>query len=219
MSSSKKTKQALISSLISMALCIVTLAAATYAWFADGVVSGSNQIIAGSLDAGLKYAAVNLNGSDNAISWIDVSAGTDIFGGMSFAPGSAYVTYFEVSNSGSLPLKYDLALIKTQETTGTNGEKLSDQLVFTLIELNGKPETAYTKEEAITAAGSTPGFDQGTTKLTKTLESGENAKHYYALVIYMPDNETAYTTTRQSLGLNMKLIATQVTYESDPSTP
>lgn len=51
-----KTKRALITSVLSLAVCVVMLLGSTFAWFTDSVVSAGNIIKSGKLDVELAWA-------------------------------------------------------------------------------------------------------------------------------------------------------------------
>jgi len=53
MNTKRSTKSALISSLLILTLCVSMMVGTTYAWFTDTVTSGSNKIVAGTLDVQL----------------------------------------------------------------------------------------------------------------------------------------------------------------------
>ena len=57
------TKKALTASIMSMALCMVLLIGATFAWFTDSVSSGTNVIKAGNLKISATYQNTAENGT------------------------------------------------------------------------------------------------------------------------------------------------------------
>ena len=59
MTQSKNTKRALLSSILALIVCAAMLVGLTFAWFTDGVSTGSNKIVAGNLDVAL----YNVDGS------------------------------------------------------------------------------------------------------------------------------------------------------------
>ena len=53
MTNTKRTKRALLSSVVALLLCFSMLIGTTYAWFTDSVTSAGNKIVAGTLDVQL----------------------------------------------------------------------------------------------------------------------------------------------------------------------
>ena len=155
MTNTKNTKRALLSSVLALFLCFAMLLGTTYAWFTDSVTSANNVIQSGNLDIELEYAKV----VDGAITEWDTVAGKDnIFDKNAlWEPGRVEVVYLKVSNLGTLALKYQLGVNIVNEIGGKNvaGKdfKLSDHLVFKVVDLATEPNTAYTREEAVAAAG------------------------------------------------------------------
>ena len=80
MTNSKNTKRALLTSVLSMMLCLAMLIGSTFAWFTDSVISGKNRIVAGNLD-------VELNWSTDGKTWERVDENTDMFKDTLWEPG------------------------------------------------------------------------------------------------------------------------------------
>ena len=96
----KQTKRALITSLLSMALCVVLLIGTTFAWFTDAVTSGGNKIVAGDLDVELYHT----NKVDDKE---PVGQTTKLFDDITlWEPGAVVYETFTVENKGDLALKY-----------------------------------------------------------------------------------------------------------------
>ncbi len=214
----KSTKRALLTSVLSMVLCFTMLLGTTFAWFTDSVTSKNNIITAGNLDVELKYAKID---GDKLTDWDTVGGKDDIFDKNAlWEPGRVEVVYLEVANLGSLELKYQLGVNVANETPGINvaGKefKLSDHLVFSVVELADEPTTPYTREDAIAAAGATKGLKDYNGKTT-ALEVG--GTDYVALIVYMPTtvgNEANYRgTTVPTIELGINLFATQASVEED----
>ena len=155
MTNTKQTKRALLTSAMALFLCFAMLLGTTYAWFTDSVKSGNNIITAGNLDIELEYATVK-NGTMS--DWKKVAGSTEIFDPNAlWEPGRVEVVYLKVSNLGKLALKYQLGVNVNGETAGTNVYdrefKLSDYLVFKVVEMNDALTTYDTYADAVTAAG------------------------------------------------------------------
>ena len=216
----RSTKSALLMSVLSLFLCFVMLLGTTFAWFTDSVSSKNNIITAGNLDIELKYAKLGADGK--LTSWEKVQDKSDIFDPNAlWEPGRVEVVYLEVSNLGSLALKYQLGVNVYGEQTGTNvfGDtfKLSDYLVFTTVEMPTELTTYTDREAAMLASGSAMGMKDYESKTTNLEVGGVD---YVALIIYMPEtvgNVANYKTgtTAPSVTFGINLYATQQAYEND----
>ena len=72
MTSKKRTRRALLNSVISLFICFSMLLGTTFAWFTDSVTSANNIIKAGNLD-------VELYWSTNFTDWEKVDETTNVF--------------------------------------------------------------------------------------------------------------------------------------------
>ena len=112
MTNMKSTKRALITSALSVLLCVSMLVGTTFAWFTDSVTSANNVIVAGNLDVELEY----WNGTE----WVDVDGKSDILTNELWEPGVTEVAYLRVANAGSLALQYQLGINIVDEVAGKN---------------------------------------------------------------------------------------------------
>jgi len=221
MTNRKTTRRALVMSLLSLLLCCSMLVGTTFAWFTDSVTSGNNKIVAGNLDVELKYAKI----VDGQITgWADVKDATEIFDPNAlWEPGRVEVAYLQVTNEGTLALKYQLGVNVASEIASTsvlgNNLKLSEHLVFKVVEMPDSL-TTYTDREAVAAAAGTEKGLKDYNGTTKALDpkGGANDEDYVALIVYMPEsvgNEANYRGTRPEITLGVKLLAAQVEAELD----
>lgn len=220
MENTKKTKRALLSSILSVILCMAMLIGTTFAWFTDSVTSGKNKIAAGNLDVELEYR--DQNGE-----WKTVTADTNLFSEDAlWEPGHTEVVYLRVKNAAALALKYQLTVTAANETTFTNalGEtdcRLSDYLVFGQAESDTEITQYATREDAWAAAGNTQGLsDYAKESVLYPAEAADGpSEQYIALVVYMPTavgNEANYRGDAiPSIDLGVNLVATQTSYETD----
>ena len=214
-------RSALITSIISLLLCVTMLAGTTFAWFTDSVQSDMNIIAAGNLDIELEYYYDDTDDGVANGSWRSVSGRSDLFTGSLWEPGHAEVVYLRLRNLGSLALQYNFT-INVTETTGINVYdeelRLSEYIYMGVVD---DAEPVYTtRAAAIDAArNGTHGligagyFDPG------FMLAGQ-ADQYLALVVYMPesiDNHANYKTgtTPPEIQLGLKLYATQYMHERD----
>ncbi len=216
MTDKKKTKRALIASIISLMLCFTMLLGTTYAWFTDSVTSTNNIIKSGNLDVVLEYYDAERK------TWVEVDGDTSVFTEQPWEPGHTEVVYLKVTNAGSLALKYSLGVNVASETKGTNtaGEtfKLSDFIEFGVIESNSQ---SFFDDRADARAAVTDAkvISTGYTKSNTLLADGEKAD-FVTLVVYMP--ETVGNVANHKVGtkapvinLGISLFATQVEAERD----
>ena len=83
---SKKFGKLLITSLVSIVLCVFMLAGTTWAWFTDSVTNAGNKIQAGTLDVSL--LAAKSDGARGYGALTDVSGSAEpIFKGENWEPG------------------------------------------------------------------------------------------------------------------------------------
>ncbi len=213
MNNKKSTKRALLSSVLSLVLCMAMLIGTTFAWFTDSVSSTNNIIKSGNLDVELEYY--------NGDSWEKVTANTNVFEENTlWEPGHTEVVYLKVSNLGTLALKYQLGINIVNEVESINvaGEalRLSDYIEFGAIE---GVSTPYADRAAARAAVTNSAIlSTGYTK-AGSIEAGA-VEQYVALVVYMPEtvgNEANYRTgeVAPQIDLGINLMATQYTSESD----
>lgn len=231
------TRNALISSIVSLLLCVSMLVSTTFAWFTDSVTSANNVIQAGNLDVELEYW--------NGEKWMSVEGESDILTNTLWEPGVTEIAYLRIRNAGSLALKYQLGInIVGTEKIGTNvyGEEflLSNYLDFGMVEgVNGETD-AYTKDaagraEAISDIDIAKKLNEGYAEAHMLYPKnhipadvdGAASEKYFALVIYMPtsvDNNANYKTSddptdpdkyRPEINLGIKVYATQVEHEQD----
>ena len=214
----KKTKSALLSSVVALFLCFAMLLSTTFAWFTDSVTSANNIIKSGNLDIELEY----WNGTE----WVDVAGASDILTNTLWEPGVTEVAYLRVANAGSLALKYQLGINIVSEIAGKNvaGEsfKLSNHIMFDVLSINADAETkvpaVYANREAAVAAATTNAkkISAGYTK-ANSMASGD--EFYLALVVWMPTtvgneaNHNGVNVPVINLGINV--FATQLANEED----
>ena len=105
------TRNALVSSIVSLLLCLSMLIGTTFAWFTDSVTSANNIIKSGNLDVVMQWAegtqAVPAEGSSD---WTDASKGA-IFNYDNWEPGYTQVRHIQIKNNGTLALKYKVSIL------------------------------------------------------------------------------------------------------------
>ena len=214
MTTKYSTKNALVSSIIVLVMCVSMLLGTTFAWFTDSVTSANNIIKSGNLDIVLEYW--------DGDSWEDVAGKSDILTNDLWEPGVTEVAYLRVANAGSLALKYQLGINVLSETAGVNvaGEsfKLSDYIQFGVVDgVNGETGAYADRNAAVDAVADAKKISAGYTKADSLAANTDPV--YLALVVYMPTsvaneaNHNGVNVPKIELGINV--VATQYTYEED----
>ena len=221
----RKTRLALLQSVLALLLCCAMLIGTTFAWFTDSVTSGVNRISAGELDVELEYLDKNGN-------WKDVTETTNVFAEDTlWEPGHTEVVYLRISNQGSLALKYQLGINIVSETPSINVDGqpliLSEHIRFG-VENNRDGKTApwANRDAAIAAVSasakalSTGHFEGGKLYPADNCPADGKTEQYIAMAVYMPEsvgNEANYMTDENApeIMLGIKLVATQQTSELD----
>lgn len=139
MNNKKSTKRTLVSSILSLVLCMAMLIGTTFAWFTDDATSAVNTIQSGSLKIALEY----YDGTE----WVDADGKILDFvkatgaenEAILWEPGCTYqLPKIRVRNDGKLALKYELVI------NGVNGDaKLLEAIDFTA---NGAALKTFTGE-------------------------------------------------------------------------
>ena len=210
-------RNALVTSIISLLLCVSMLVGTTFAWFTDEVVTGRNTIAAGNLDIELLSDGQKVNEStvlfDNKQLW---------------EPGVVVYENLEIANVGTLALKYQLTLESIEEND-LNGHKLSEVVKIALVD---KIADGATRAEVLAAAkasqkvGTLADFS-----LEGSLDAGATTGEASVVVFWEPnDNATdnlynanngQKTSDEKPLFIEfgVKLFATQQMKEEDSFGP
>lgn len=201
----KKTRLALLHSVIALLLCCSMLIGTTFAWFTDEVVSGNNIIRAGNLDIEMYWTDDLTTGT-----WYNAEKDGENtpFDYDLWEPGYTEVRYVKIVNAGSLALKYSLTLAPV----GVVG-KLAEVI-----------DVFYAENVTVNIADRTLGGMKRMGLLKDTIRGGEAAKGellpnnetIVAIAMHM-DEEAGNIYQGESIGdgFTFKLIATQMAKESD----
>ena len=132
----KTTKRALISSIVSLMMCLTMLIGTTFAWFTDTATTAVNRIVSGTLEV----AIVDEDGNDLTapLQW-EKAAGHEAEEVL-WEPGATYnLQKFRIQNKGNLALKYKVAsiptllLFKNGEVVATNIGFIGEEQVMEFI--------------------------------------------------------------------------------------
>ena len=210
----KSTRNALVASIVVLALCFSMLIGTTFAWFTDSASSTNNVIKSGTLKIEFQYY--------DGAKWQDVDGASDIISGDLWEPGYTDVAYLRIKNTGTLALQYALGINIANEKTGVNrdGEsfKLSDYIYFGVENgRDGKANPYATRDDAVSVA--TPGKKISTGYSSSEILAPNSEYTYFALVVCMPEtvgNVAAHNGVDVPyIDLGINIFATQVTAEKD----
>ena len=218
MTKTKRTRSALISSVVSLFLCFTMLLGTTYAWFTDSVTSANNIIQSGSLKIDLIHHTATGDVS------VKDTADHQIFNYEKWEPGYTQVETFTIVNEGTLALKYKMTLDAENSVDAKTGEKLSDVIDVYVCEGASTAQSAADLDSAAwTKLGTlTDVFAIDSTISGNLLPAGAQAtndaaveRRMFTIALHMQeDADNVYQAL--SLGeLSVTLLATQYTYEND----
>ena len=214
MTTKRSTKSAILTSMLSIILCITMLLGSTFAWFSHTASSQSNRIVSGNLKVDL---LMDKNKTGNVDEYVSIRDGFgDIFSeaaGNSFRwePGKTEIVYLQVKNSGSQALRYNVELL----VSGSNYGVLADALSFAVIEGKkaGNPEYA-TWEAIVEAADKTGGLSAGYVTVFSNGIALAKASDYFALVVHM-DEDAGSEYMGENISIDVRVTATQAVEEQD----
>ena len=185
MKKNNATKRALISSMITMVLCVAMLIGTTFAWFTDTASTGVNTIQSGNLDVELVDEKGNSLGE--SLQWVKAEGHENE--AILWEPGATYqLQGFKVKNNGNLALKYKIMVSGVQE----GDAELLKVLDFTMTE--GNTALDLNAEHKL-AAGATSDV------ITLTAQMKQEAGNEYQ--------------NKEINGITITVVATQDTVESD----
>lgn len=221
MSNMSNTKKSLITSAVSLAVSAVLLISTTFAWFTDSVVNQGNKIQSGNLSVELwqKTDTLSQTQIDEALpsdsEYTNISdSQTPVFSDGLWEPGYSNGATLQVRNTGSLSLKYELAVRDIVTATGAqNGGpasatgNIAEVLEVYLLDSYRAPT------DTDTPVGTLAQFSAGLVIDSAMLASG-NSSNDINIVIKM--KETAGNIFQgASATFDVELRAVQATSETD----
>lgn len=109
MNNKKTTKRALLSSVLSLVLCMAMLIGTTFAWFTDNATSGVNKIQSGKLDIQLLAADGKTSLEGKTLEFVKAEGAESET--LLWEPGVTYHTQgFQIKNAGNLYLKFKVVI-------------------------------------------------------------------------------------------------------------
>lgn len=202
----KTTKRALFSSVMALLLCFTMLLGTTFAWFTDSVTSSNNIIKSGTLDVEMYWA----DGVEDpaTASWVDASSGA-IFDYDQWEPGFVQVRHIKIENKGTLALKYQVSIVATGEASD-----LTDVIDVYYVD----PAVQVADRAALDASYKIGTLTEVLAGLTTTAGGELKFEENDTITIALKMQESANNNYQdKSIGSSfaIKLMATQLTYESD----
>ena len=198
MNSHRQTKQALLTSVMALVMCVVMLVGTTFAWFTDTATANVNTIKSGNLDVDMvDETGASLVG--RTLSWQKAAdgAGQEIL----WEPGATYnLDAFRIVNKGSLALKYEITV------NGVKGSsKLLEAINFT-AKINGREEALNNLTGVLLSKGATAN------------DPAKEVVEQTDLITISGTMKTGAGNEYQGLtidGVSITVVATQYTYEYD----
>ena len=214
MTKQKTTKKTLLTSVLSLVLCMAMLIGTTFAWFTDSVTSGKNRIQAGNLDVAMSYKNTSMKDYEDVEKPTSPDFFKDINGDqILWEPGAVAYANFKVDNLGTLALKYSLQTIIAGCNYTAEGKSLADVLT---VKVMPEEKTYTTRELAIADAKGS----------TDTLESFAHVNDnlvakksdYFTVILYWEpganDNDFNVNPALY-IDIELSLVATQAVNEED----
>ncbi len=206
MTNNKTTRRALLSSALSLVLCMAMLIGTTFAWFTDSVTSTGNIIKSGTLDVTMEWADGKTD--PTSTTWKDASTGA-IFDYALWEPGYTEVRHIKIGNAGSLALKYQLNIVANGEVS-----ELADVIDVYYVDPAVQVADRTTLTADMKIGTLTEVLDAISTTASGHLLAGENDTITLALKMQeSAGNE--YQGLSIGSGFSVQLLATQLTSEED----
>ena len=222
------TRNALVTSLLSLLLCASMLLGTTFAWFTDSVTSTGNIIKSGTLDVEMSWAE---DYTGDTTTWKNASEGA-IFDYKFWEPGFTQTRYVKIENKGDLAFKYQLSIVPAV-IPAAGQPNLADVIEAYLVPLTGAP-TDRADADAIIASGNgatlteliadpdgaahgimLPADGKGATD-TITIPDADKGSAIYCIVLHMQESAgNEYQNLSVGDGFSVHLLASQLAYEKD----
>ncbi len=219
MAKKKSLKQALFMAIISIVACLSMFAGTTFAWFTDSVTSSNNVIKAGNLDIVMRYS------NDKSGEWKVFDKDTNVFmKDALWEPGHTEIIRFEISNAGSLALKYQFGVYINNEQGSVNVEgddfKLSEYINYGFVA--GELASDISRDAAIAAVknNATNLQTEYNTGKVGMLKLNPTEKDVFTMVVYMPTSVGDEANAKKdapvpTINLGISLHATQVEADTE----
>ena len=203
-------RNALITSILSMLLCVSMLVGTTFAWFTDEVTSSGNKIQSGSLKVDLEMLQ---NGT-----WTSIKdSKTPIFNHENWEPGYVDAKVVKIDNEGTLALKW-----YAQFQSSVALSKLAEVIdVYVRVSPTDSSLPTDRNLAGYTRVGTVAEFvnNSNTTANGTLYPAGEGVASVYLSIVLKMQESAGNDYQNRSLsgneGFDIKILATQATYEND----
>lgn len=206
MTKQKTIKRMLVTSVLSLVLCMSMFIGTTFAWFSDTAASANNKIVAGNLQIQLLMydgeSYVDIGNRNNPIFGVDSVAQNENESTL-WEPGKTQVAYLAVKNNGSLALKYKVDL---------NVQDISKSIYEVMQYAIAPGAEKNSVDEWNTSAGTDVRIGKQNISEEILLSPGET--RYFALSIHM-DAQADDKYQGGEVQFNLNVFATQATAEKD----
>lgn len=212
-------KRALLTSILSMILCVAMLIGTTMAWFVDSASNTGNRIQTG------KFKIDLLMDKQDGKGYVSIKNGTagDIFSeatgnGVAWEPGKTEIVFLQVENQGNLALNYNINLVVTPDSN--NSVKVEEVLSYAVIPNitasqynNGsfKNWEDILKIKDVETADELP-VGEILAAPNGALEAGTS--DYFALAVHM-DEDAGNEYQDQGIQIDVNIVAKQMASEYD----
>jgi len=214
MTKQKTTKRTLLTSVLSLVLCMAMLIGTTFAWFTDSVTSGKNRIQAGNLDVAMSYKNTSMSTYEDVETPTSPEFFKDVNGGqILWEPGAVAYANFKVENLGTLALKYSLQTIIAGCNYTAEGKSLADVLTVKVMQ---EEKTYTTRELAIADAKGSTDTLESFAYVNDNLVAKKS--DYFTVILYWEPgaNDNAFNVNPALyIDIELSLVATQAVNEED----
>ena len=216
MANKKSFRKAVVSTIISMMLCISMLVGTTFAWFTDSVTSSGNVIKSGTLKVTMEYSDAVLSQTEDG--WMDASKDA-IFSYDNWEPGYTSVKYVKIENEGSLDLKYELGIFTDEVAQGVDLASVIEVYAFEGAQVITRDMLVVGNENYVDTLSSIIAradvVTSGVLYADDADKAGETYK-IYTLALKMSDNAgNEYQDKTVGGSFAVRLLATQLNSEAD----
>ncbi len=222
MTNRKKTKRALLASVLSMLLCVTMLIGSTFAWFTDNDSTNVNTIEAGELDIKFQMKSGEnwVDASDETLNFVKAANAAD-GDQILWEPGVTYqLPAVKLVNDGNLALKFKLLV------NGFDGDWKLAEVLEVLV---GGQALLKADGTAVTLAdlkADSDGLAHGVLlPFNKSLAAGEDSSYVkvgetseYQISLHMAEKAGNDYQQMKIENLALTVVATQYTYEYDSDT-
>ena len=210
----KSTKHSILTSALTMLVCLCMFVGSTFAWFSDSVTSSNNIIQSGTLDLEM-YWTDNLDTG----TWYNVedAATNTVFSYDNWEPGYTDVRYIKIKNVGNLALNYQLA-IEPQGKVGKLAEVINVYFANEGINIQTREDlnqlgTLGFLNHVMNGGATASGTLLPASQQSPLHDSGEIIVTMAMSMITSAGNE--YQDETIGDGFTIKALATQASYEKD----